>query len=38
VIRGREEPIVSGREGLDTLKVIVAVKEAAESGRMVCIR
>ena len=35
VIRGLEQPLVSGREGLETLKVIAAVKEAAETGRMV---
>ncbi len=35
VIRGREAPVVSGREGLNTLKVIAAVKEAAATGRRV---
>lgn len=36
VIRGEEPPLVSGREGLNTLKVILAVKQSAESGeRMV---
>jgi predicted dehydrogenase len=35
VVRGQEVPVVSGREGLETLKVILAVKEAAASGRMV---
>ena len=35
VIRGAEPPLVSGREGLETLKVIAAVKEAAASGRTV---
>jgi predicted dehydrogenase len=35
VIRGREAPVVSGREGLSTLKVISAVKEAAATGRLV---
>jgi predicted dehydrogenase len=35
VIRGREMPVVSGREGLSTLKVIAAVKEAATAGRVV---
>jgi predicted dehydrogenase len=35
VVRGQEAPAVSGREGLETLKVILAVKEAAASGRMV---
>ncbi|MFJ5367863.1 Gfo/Idh/MocA family protein [Bosea sp. CER48] len=32
VIRGEEEPLVSGREGLATLAVIEAVKQAARSG------
>jgi predicted dehydrogenase len=32
VIRGTEPPLVSGREGLATLKVISAVKEAATTG------
>ena len=35
VIRGLEPPLVSGREGLETLKVIAAVKEAAATGRTV---
>jgi predicted dehydrogenase len=35
VIRGREAPLVSGREGLMTLKVIAAVQEAAASGQTV---
>jgi predicted dehydrogenase len=35
VIRGEEKPLVSGREGLITLKVIDAVKRAAESGELV---
>jgi len=35
VIRGEEAPLVSGREGLLTLKVIAAVKEAAATSRMV---
>ena len=35
VIRGTAEPVVSGREGLGTLQVIAAVKEAAATGRMV---
>lgn len=34
-IRGVEEPLVSGREGLKTLKVISAVKEAAATGETV---
>lgn len=32
VIRGAAQPVVSGREGLNTLKVIAAVKSAAASG------
>ncbi|MGD0107264.1 MAG: Gfo/Idh/MocA family oxidoreductase [Rhodopila sp.] len=32
VIRGKEPPLVSGREGLQTLKVIEAVKQAAATG------
>ena len=32
VIRGEEAPLVSGREGLATLAVIAAVKQAARSG------
>jgi predicted dehydrogenase len=32
VIHGTGEPVVSGREGLNTLKVIDAVGRAAESG------
>lgn len=35
VALGRADPLVTGREGLKTLKVIVAVKEAARSGRIV---
>jgi predicted dehydrogenase len=35
VIRGHEQPLVSGREGLETLKVVAAVKEAAATGRTV---
>ena len=35
VVRGTAAPVVSGREGLKTLKVIAAVKEAAASGRAV---
>jgi predicted dehydrogenase len=31
VIRGKAQPVVSGREGLATLKVIDAIKRAAES-------
>ncbi|MGL5736560.1 MAG: Gfo/Idh/MocA family protein, partial [Beijerinckiaceae bacterium] len=33
VIRGEEPPLVSGREGLNTLKVIDAVFRAAQSGQ-----
>jgi predicted dehydrogenase len=32
VIRGEAAPIVTGREGLDTLKVIEAVKQSAQTG------
>ena len=32
VIRGDAEPLVSGREGLRTLEVTLAVKDAASSG------
>jgi len=35
VIRGEEAPLVSGREGLMTLKVIDAVKRAANTGKLV---
>jgi predicted dehydrogenase len=35
VVRGDEEPLVSGREGLNTLKVITAVKQAAETGQLI---
>jgi predicted dehydrogenase len=35
VIRGEETPLVSGREGLNTLKVIVAAKEAATTGQLI---
>jgi hypothetical protein len=35
VIRGKEKPLVSGREGLMTLGVMDAVKRAAESGELV---
>ena len=37
VIRGEEPPLVSGREGLATLKVIEAVKASAATGRSVTI-
>jgi predicted dehydrogenase len=35
VIRGVAQPVVSGREGLETLKVIAAVKQAAATGETV---
>jgi predicted dehydrogenase len=35
VIRGQEPPLVSGREALNTLKVIVAVKQSAASGERI---
>jgi predicted dehydrogenase len=35
VIRHQERPLVTGREGLNTLKVIVAVKEAEATGQLV---
>ena len=35
VIRGEEPPLVSGREGLNTLRVISAVKQAARSGELI---
>lgn len=37
VIRGTERPVVSAREGLETLRVVAAVKEAAATGRSVVI-
>ena len=37
VIRGTAEPVVSGREGLETLKVVDAAKRAAESGLRVTV-
>jgi len=37
VIRGEEAPLVSGREGLATLAVIEAVKQAARSGEAVAL-
>jgi predicted dehydrogenase len=37
VIRGLAEPVVSGREGLETLKVIDAIKRAADSGLRVAV-
>jgi predicted dehydrogenase len=35
VIRGEEVPLVSGREGLNTLKVIMAIKQSAASGERI---
>lgn len=35
VIRGEEAPLVSGREGLNTLRVVEAIKRSAATGRMV---
>ena len=35
VIRGRAEPIVSGRDGLNTLRVVDAVHESARTGAIV---
>jgi predicted dehydrogenase len=35
VIRGSAQPVVSGREGLKTLQVISAVKQAAATGRTI---
>lgn len=35
VIRGEEAPLVTGREGLQTLRVIRAVGEAMQSGARV---
>jgi predicted dehydrogenase len=35
VIRGTAKPIVPGREGLNTLKVIEAVKQAADTGTLI---
>ncbi len=37
VIRAEEAPLVSGREGLETLRVIDAVKMSAATGQRVCI-
>jgi predicted dehydrogenase len=34
VIRGEAEPIVSGRDGLNTLRVTEAVTEAARTGQI----
>jgi predicted dehydrogenase len=38
VIRGEEAPLVSGREGLETLRVIDAVKRSAAAGEMIRLR
>jgi predicted dehydrogenase len=38
VVRGRATPLVSGREGLETLRVIEAIKQAASTGRRVEVR
>jgi predicted dehydrogenase len=35
VIRCEEEPLVTGREGLNTLRVINSVKKAAATGQSV---
>lgn len=35
VIRGRAEPVVSGRDGLNTMLVVEAIQEAARTGRIV---
>jgi len=35
VIRREEEPLVTGRDGLNTLKVINSVEEAAATGQLV---
>lgn len=35
VIRGRAEPLCSGRDGLDALRVVAAVLESARTGRAV---
>jgi len=35
VIRETAEPVVSGREGLNTLKIIAAVKDAAAMGKVI---
>ena len=37
VISGTTKPVVSGREGLNTLRVIDAIKRAAESGNLVSV-
>jgi predicted dehydrogenase len=35
VVRGRVEPLVSGRDAVETLRVTLAVAEAAETGRVI---
>ncbi|WP_116046027.1 Gfo/Idh/MocA family protein [Amycolatopsis palatopharyngis] len=35
VVRGLEQPIVDGRQGLETLRVTQAIAEAADSGQLV---
>jgi predicted dehydrogenase len=37
VVRGREQPLVSGREGLMAVKLVAAVKEAARTGEVISI-
>ena len=37
VIRGDAEPLVSGREGLESLRVVEAIKTAAASGETVAL-
>ena len=37
VINGTAKPVISGREGLNTLRVIDAIKRAAESGSLVSV-
>lgn len=37
VIRGTQGPVVSGREGLNTLKVVAAIHQAAATGQIVAI-
>ncbi len=37
VVRGAEPPLVPGREGLMTLKVVEAIKRAAENGALVTV-